>query len=113
MANCCDYTPGMLREPVTFQKQVKTSIGGGATQITYTDDFSARCHIKPLSGGERLYAERLDAQTRNRAVIRYDSRLTESHRAVIRGRAYQIRYIGNVEFRNRWMELDLDGGVAT
>lgn len=110
---CCDYTPGMLREPVTFQKQVLTSIGGGATQLSYVDDFTARGFMKPLSGREVLYAERLDAQTRNRLTIRYTAKLTESHRAIIRGRAYNIRYLNNVEFRDRWLEIDLDGGVAT
>jgi hypothetical protein len=30
----------------------------------------------------------------------------------IDGRRYQIRYIGNVEFRNRWLEIDIEAGVA-
>lgn len=38
--------------------------------------------------------------------------LTERDRAVIGGRAYNIRFINNLELRNRWLEIDLAGGVA-
>jgi len=113
MTKCCNYTAGMLREPIEVQEQVKTDIGGGATEISWATKFTTQAHMKPLSGNERLYAERLDAVTRNRLVMRYNSSLTESDRVVIRNMAYQIRFINNVEFRNRWLEVDLDGGQAT
>lgn len=112
MSKCCKYNAGQLREPVEFQKLIDFDVGGGATEQKFVEKFRARGHVKPLSGGERLYAERLDAQTRNRLVIRYREDVTESDRVVIRGRAYQIRFIANVEFRNRWLEIDLDGGAA-
>jgi len=110
---CCDIYPGMLRESVELQRQETVSIGGGATEISYVTYATARGFMKPLSGGERLYAERLDAQTRNRLILRYRSDIVESDRAVIRGRAYNITWINNLEFRNRWLEIDLSGGVAT
>jgi len=110
---CCNIKAGMLREPVEFQSQVITNVGGGASAITYTNRANVRGAFKPMSGSERLYAERLDATTRNRLVIRYRSDLTESDRVIIRGRAYQIRSIINTEFRNKFLEIDLDGGVAT
>ena len=113
MSKCCDYTSGMLREPVTFEQQVNADIGGGATQTSYIDRCSVRAHMKPLSGSERLYASRLDATTKNRIVIRYRSDILESDRVLIRSRYYQIRFINNVEFRDKWLEIDLDGGVAT
>jgi SPP1 family predicted phage head-tail adaptor len=103
----------MLREPIEIQSQVRTDIGGGATDITYTNRADVRGHFKPMSGNERLYAERLDATTRNRLVIRYRTDLTESDRVIVRSRAYQIRFINNLEFRNKFLEIDLDGGVAT
>lgn len=110
---CCDITPGMLREPFIIQSQELTAIGGGATATEYVATGFGKCQFKPLSGSERLYAERIDAVTRNRALMRYRPSLKESDRLVIRGRAYNIRFINNIEFRNRWLEIDLDGGVAT
>jgi len=110
---CCDMTSGQLRTPVTFERQQETDIGGGATEIAWAELFTTRCRFKATSGSERMQAERLDATTRNRIVIRYRSDLTESDRAIIRGRAYQIRFINNIELRDKWLEIDLDGGVAT
>ena len=110
---CCDITLGMLRTPVQFQRQETVSIGGGASEIQYVNDGQTMGYMKPLSGSERLYAERLDAQARNRLIIRYRTGLTESHRAVIDGRAYNIRALLDLESRKRWLEVDLDGGVAT
>jgi len=46
-------------------------------------------------------------------VTRYFAGLVESDRVVIAGRRYNIVFINNVELRNRWVEIDLDGGVAT
>ena len=103
----------MLRTPVEIQRQETVSIGGGATEISYVTYATTMGHMKPLSGNERLYAERLDAQTRNRLLIRYREGLVESDRVVIRGRAYNIRALINLEFRDRWWEIHLDGGVAT
>lgn len=113
MTKCCDYKAGMLREPVRIQEQSRASIGGGASTVTYSTKVITRGHVKALSGGERLYAERLDAHTRLRLVIRYRSGITESDRVLIRDKAHQIRFINNVEFRDKWLEIDLDGGVAT
>lgn len=113
MAKCCEYTSGMLREPITIERQTTTSLGGGATQIGWATRLSTRAYVKAVSGGERLYAERLDATTRNRIVIRYNSNVVESDRVVIRNRYYNITFINNVEFRDKWLEIDLDGGRPT
>jgi SPP1 family predicted phage head-tail adaptor len=103
----------MLRTPVEIQRQQTVDLGGGATEITYSTVHTTMGYMKPISGNERLYAERIDAQTKNRLVIRYRADLTESDRLVIRGRAYNIRALINLEFRDRWWEIHLDGGVAT
>lgn len=110
---CCDMSVAMLREPVQLQRQVVESIGGGANTITYQTYAHTKAFMNPLSGNEVMYAERLDSQTRNRMTIRYRPDVKDSDRVLIRGRAYQVRFMNNLEFRNRWLVLDLDGGVAT
>lgn len=110
---CCDIKSADLRELVSLQSQVKTNIGGGATEISYAEFASVRGWFVPLSGNEAMYAQRLDANTRNRLVIRYRMGITDSTRVVVRGKAYQIRFIENIEFRNKWYRIFLDGGVAT
>ena len=113
MAKCCDFTSGMLREPITIERQQVTDIGGGASEIAWTTRLTTRAYVKALSGTERLYADRLDATTRYRIVVRYNANIVESDRVVMRSRYYNIKFINNVEFRDKWLEIDLDGGQAT
>lgn len=108
-------TAGMLREPVTFQRKSRTRTAGGG----FTDAWAAisgapsKASVKALSGAERFASDRVEATTRFRIVVRYFNGLTEEDRVMIRGRAHNIRFINNVEFRDRWLQIDLDGGVAT
>jgi len=112
---CAKYDARMLREPVTFQRKTRTANGRGGFTETWATlaDAADRGVLKALSGSERLMADRVDATTRNRLVVRYFSGLREEDRVVIRDRTYNIRFVNNVEFRDRWLEIDLDGGVAT
>ena len=112
---CCDYNAGMLRTPCQFQRKTRTPDGSGGWSEAWTNIAGAatRCSFKALSGGERFQAQRAEATTRNRIVVRYFSDLTEVDRVVIAGRRYNITFINNVELRNRWLEIDLSGGVAT
>ena len=115
MTKCCTYSAGMLRTPCQFQRKTRVSDGSGGWSEAWTNLAGAatRCSFKALSGGERFQAQRAEATTRNRIVTRYFAGLVESDRVVIAGRRYSIVFINNVELRNRWVEIELDGGTAT
>ena len=112
---CCNLHSGILREPVVFQRATRTSDGAGG----YTDAWATisgaptRAGVKALSGGERFNSSRIEASTKWRITVRYFSGLVESDRVEIRSKAYNIRFINNVELKDRWLIIDLDGGVAT
>ena len=110
---CCDMTAGKLKTPISFQRATKASDGSGGQTVQWDTFASTRCYFRSVSGMERVHSERLEATTRNRAVIRYRSDLSEGDRAIVRDRAYQIRFIDNIEMRDKWLQIDLDGGVAT
>ena len=112
---CCDYNAGMLRTVCQFQRKGRVSDGSGGWAEVWGNlpGAATRCHFKALSGGERFQAQRAEATTRNRIVVRYFADLTDADRVVIAGRRYDITFINNVELRNRWLEIDLSGGVAT
>jgi SPP1 family predicted phage head-tail adaptor len=74
---------------------------------------ATRCHVKAMSGGERYAAQRAEARANYRITCRYFAGLLESDRLVIAGRAYNIRFINNLELRNRWFVLDVEMGAAT
>ncbi len=112
---CDKYNAAMLREPVTFERLTRTSDGQGG----YTEAWAAisgapdRAYVKAMSGSERWRSDRVEATSNYLAVVRYFAGLTEQDRIVIRSQNGQIRFINNLEFKNRWLEIDVNLGVAT
>lgn len=111
---CCDLNSGKLKESVTFQRKTLTSDGaGGMTQTWATVSNSpARAYVLPVSGSERYTSDRVEATVRLRLVVRYTTGLLESDRVQIRNKVHNIRFIDNIEFANKWLQIDVDGGVA-
>lgn len=111
---CCDMSSGMLREPVSFQRRSLTSDGaGGQSEVWATiSGAPTRAHVNPLSGRERFVSDRIEATLRLRVLVRYSTAINETDRVLIRGKAHQIRFINNLEFQDRWLQIDCEGGVA-
>lgn len=111
---CCDINAGKLKEPVTFQRQSLTTDGaGGMTQSwAAISGAPSRAYVVPTGGSERYKSDRVEAVVRLRLAVRYTSLLRESDRVLIRGLVHNIRFIDNVEFADKWLQIDVDGGVA-
>jgi SPP1 family predicted phage head-tail adaptor len=112
---CCDYSAGMLRTPVQFQRKLNVPDGAGGFRTSWVamPGTPTRAHYKALSGAERMMASRLDAQVTARIVCRYNGDVTPADRVLIEGEAHNITFINDVERRKRWLEIDVRGGVAT
>lgn len=112
---CCDLHAGLLREPVTFQRATRTSDGaGGQTQVWATVSGSpTRAYVTPVGGREWYAHDRVESLPRLRVVTRYSGSIQEGDRVLIRSKAHDIVRIDNVEFRNKWLEVTVDGGIAT
>lgn len=112
---CCDVNSGMLREPVTFQRQTRISDGAGGQTQTWAaiSGTPSRAFVTNTSGSERFASDRVEATVRLKLVTRYNASLKENDRVLIRNRAHNIRFINNLEFRNQWLEILVDGGVAS
>jgi len=118
MAKCCGskskYSAGQLREPVTFERKTRTGDGSGGFTEAWSTIAGAptRAMVKALSGSERWASQRVEATASHKIVIRYFADLSAADRAVIRGRAYNIRFVNNVDFADQWLEITADLGVA-
>lgn len=115
MVKCCDVNTGMLREPVTFQRMTRESDGAGGQNYAWATiaGTPTRAYVRTASGNERYAHDRVEATVRLKLVTRYSSVITESDRVLIRGRAHNIKLLNNLEFRNQWLEISVDGGVAS
>ena len=111
---CDSLSAAMLSEPVTFQRSVKTPDGAGGFTETWGTLAGAPtfAHAKYLSGSERWANARTEATSKIKATTRYFDGLLESDAVVIRSRRCNIRFINNVEFKDRWLEIELGEGVA-
>lgn len=111
---CCDLTAGKLRNMISIERAVKTPDGaGGSTNVWAPVVSSLRSYIKPISGGERFNAMRLEADTTHRIFIRYRTDILTSDRVNYNGRLMQIRAILNLEERNKWIEIFADENEKT
>lgn len=112
---CCDMSAGLLREPVSFQRRTLTSDGAGGQSETWAaiSGSPTQAHVVPLNGRERFASDRIEATLRVRVLVRYSTAINEGDRVLIRSKAHQIRFINNLEFQDRWLQIDCEGGVAT
>lgn len=115
MAKCCDINAGMLRTAISIERKSRVADGSGGFTETWAalSGSPTRAHVKAMSGHERFASDRVEAGSRWRVTTRYFSGLFEEDRIVIAGRYYNIRFINNVEMRDRWFIIDVDGGAAT
>lgn len=110
---CCDLTSGKLRHIINIERAVQTPDGaGGSTQVWQTVT-PARAWIKPISGGERLQALRLESDVTTRVFVRYGVDVTASDRINYTGRLYVIKAVLNLEEANKWLEIYAVEGPAT
>ena len=112
---CDKYNASMLRTAVEFQRSTKTSDGAGGYTETWAELLGApvRAYVKHLSGREQYQSDRIEATVKLRIAIRFSGLVNERDRVVVRGKAYNIASINNLEMQDRWLEIDLAGGVAT
>jgi SPP1 family predicted phage head-tail adaptor len=111
---CCDMHSGMLHEPVIFQRRTLVSDGAGGQTETWAaiSGTPTRASVKPVGGSERYASDRTEAIVRLRLVTRYSALLREGDRVKIRDRYHNIRFLDNIEFKDKWLQIDVDGGAA-
>lgn len=111
---CCDIDAGKLRTPVQFQRAARTPDGAGGATLSWQAIAGAptRAHVKSLSGSERFASARVEATATHRLTVRYFAGLTEADAVVFAGKRANVRFIDNVEQRNRWLVLDVQTGVV-
>ena len=116
MVKCCSkYSARDLREPVTFERLTRTADGAGGHTEAWAAISGApdRGMVKALSGRERWSSQRLEGIVSHRVVVRYFAGINEGDRVTIRNRPCNIRFVNNVDFADKWLELDVEMGVAT
>lgn len=107
---------GQFRHRVTFQAETETPDSGGGYSLAWSDVTTVWGGFKPERGSERVKAGRLEATLGGVLTVRSSTvtrTITEAHRVLINGDAYNIHAIANPDGRNKYLELSVVKGVAT
>ena len=78
--------------------------GAGGETVSWETLATLWARIEPLSGAERLMAERLEAAVTHRVTIRFREGVTHEMRFSIGSRLFGIRAIRDLEERHRYLE---------
>lgn len=113
MVKCCDMTAAMLRHTAQIQQPVDTPDGQGGSVRSWATFAIVRCSIKPVSSREQVFLESIHNTLAARMVMRYRGGITGEMVVLFNGLRHNIRGVPrNIENLNRWLELDLEQGVA-
>lgn len=110
---CGPYSAKDLIETVVIQRATRTADGRGGWTETWADQATVYAKVRPLSGSEVWRFDRLNAVASLMVVIRYRAGVLPSDRVLIRGTAHNITHIGNVEFKDAWLEIAVQAGVPS
>lgn len=107
---------GQLRKRCYFERQKKrVDDGGGGYEPVWLPAMTVWGAVVPYGGAERLAAGRLEASSLATLRIRSSAEarsIDESYRVTVDDVPYQIRGIANPDSRNRFLEIQIEGGVA-
>jgi len=82
---------GQLRHVVKVQEQTDTADGLGGFSTVWSDKFTTRAAIWPLSSKEQLDAMKLESVVTNKIRIRYRSGITSKNRIKFGSRIFNIK----------------------
>lgn len=111
---------GELRERVSFQRRLRQADGYGNAEGDWAVLIaSRRAKLNPTRGGEQVIAQRaqglsawdcwvrLDAET---ALVTTDDRLIDARTPDL---AFNIKFVGDMTGRRRWLLMQLELGGST
>lgn len=110
---CCDITAGMLRSLITLERATSTPDGEGGFTDTWAQDppGGVWAHVKPMSGSERWFADRITPGNRYRFVVRFRGDAngapyySAKDRIVYNGRTYGIEAVVDIDDAGRFLEI--------
>ncbi|SHF50233.1 phage head closure protein [Caloramator proteoclasticus] len=96
---------GDMRHRITILKPVKATDDNGFETETYENFKTVWASISNLYGREYFEAATLNAEKTVKFTIRYIDGIDNSMRISFRGKQYEITFIDNIKYENRFIEI--------
>lgn len=104
---------GKMRRQAVLESPQEVSDGAGGYSLSWQEEATLWAEMRPLSGKEKVVADKLQASLTHRVVLRYRDGVTPQMRLQMDGRYFNIRRVINVEERNEFLELLVEEGVGS
>ena len=96
---------GKMRHRIKFQSLTLASDGQGGSVETWVDFAEVWAHVKPTTGKERIYAQRVEDIQDQTIIIRYLAGINTTMRIIFEGRILQIKDITNDVESKFWQSI--------
>jgi len=101
-----------MRFEIELQKPTNTRDAGGGITEAYTTLSNLYANIETTRGNETLRQGQVQEKTTHIFTIRYRRDIGTNYRIRYDSDNYNIKYIKNLDNRNRYLELECERGVA-
>ena len=109
---CCEISIGKLRHKINLQRRVQTDDGYGGGMTSWVTFASVFAWIKPLTGGEKWAAMKVESFVTHKIIIRYRTDFSAIDRILHDGRAFNVRAAMDIDEKRRFIEIPAEEGVA-
>ncbi len=109
-------TAGHLDRRADFERRASLNDGYGNTEDAWAPTFTRWCGVTYLKGGETVMGARLEGRQPVILTVRADpdtQAITPDMRAIIDGRAYNIREFPRPTKDRAYLEMAAESGVAS
>ena len=96
---------GRLKHPVTIQRFISTVNDFGETIEEWSDLYTTRAEIKPISAKEIFASDRPITEMTHKITIRYREELKPTDRIKFNNRYFNITSIANYNEQNQVLEI--------
>lgn len=103
---------GEMDQRIEIVRETLTDDGMGGSTVALATIATVWALVRPRSGNEIEYSDRLNGQAAYMFVIRQRDDIQENDRLKWLGVEYNIRMISRLGGRNLYLEIDAERGVA-
>lgn len=104
---------GELRHRITFQSLSLTGDGQGGSLTSWTNFKTVWAKLKPISGRERNFAQRIEDVYTHEITIRKLDGITTTMRISFQNRIFQVKSIQPIDEERFWMKILTEEKVGT
>ncbi len=97
-----------LIHSVIIQERVNSDDGYGGYSTSWVSKYTMQGNMLFKGGNETLISQGIVSRRSWELTIRFSPGIDATCRVVFKGRVFNIKYVNNVEERNRWLILGLE-----